>query len=266
MPNHDDIEVLVEQLASFATRARARKRLQALGEAAVPGILGLLRDTHAPENARWAAVTLLAGLKCDLAVPVLLNILRNEPSLQGEARRALESITGQDGGDDIATWEALLAGSTPDAEGGGVSPSTAGDVSELELCRQAVGQLATHLTWEETDGEGYAYIRLPLKGERKQQMIVTFDDVDEDERALTTIYTECGPATPKAVAIISRLNVTQRYGKFLVEDGPDGQPKVVMRHQTLRAGLLPETLRTILLTMAREADGLEFSITQSDRI
>ena len=267
MPNHDDMESLIAQLRSFQTRAHARQRLHALGEAAVPGLLGLVEDPQEHENARWAAITLLGNLKCELAVPVLVNILRDELSLRGQARKALELITGQDAGEDADAWETLMAGSTADAGVDGAStPASSDDADELDLCRQAVGDIATHLTWEETDGDGYAYIRLPLKDDRKQQMIVTFDEIDEDGRALATIYTECGPATPEAVEASSRRNVTQRYGKFLVEEDPDGQRKVVMRHQMSCPGLLPGTLRTILLNMAREADGLEFEITQSDRI
>jgi len=267
MPNHEDIENLIAQLRTFQTRAHARQRLHALGEAAVPGLLGLVADSQEPENARWAAIALLGSLKCELAVPVLVNILRDELTLRGEARRALELITGQDAGEDADAWEALLSGSPADAGTDATNtPVGSDDADELELCRRAVGDIATHLTWEETDDSGYTYIRLPLKDGRKQQMIVTFDEADEDDRTLATVYTECGPATPEAVEASSRRNVTQRYGKFLVEEDPEGQQKVVMRHQVLRAGLLAETLRTILLTMAREADGLEFEITQSDRI
>ncbi|MBT3375664.1 MAG: HEAT repeat domain-containing protein [Lentisphaerae bacterium] len=270
MSNHGEIESLVTRLRSFRTRAQAREELRALGDAAVPELLGMVEDAQEPENARWAGITLLGDMKCEQAVPLLVSLLRDDLPLRGEAHRALVQISGQDAGEDADAWETSLANCPEDAEaveaGGESVPSGEEGVSDLELCRRAVGDVATKLSWEGTDDEGYAYIRLPLKEGRKQQMIVTFDEMDDDERPLATIYTECGPATPEAVQAMSRWNVTLRYGTFVVEESAEGQQKVVMRHQTLKSGLLPESLRTILLTMAREADGLEFEITQSDQI
>ena len=266
MTTQQEIEELVGQLWDYRTRSDARHRLRQIGEEAAPRLLELLDRDDAPPNARWAAVTVLGDCKCEQATERLLDVMRNDHTLRGDAGRALQSITGKDVGEDVEEWERALGlredtdeNEKPDTRR--MEPPDGTD--EMELLRAALGDEASQIRWEEP---GYAHIRMPVGEERKQQMIVTFDEKDRERQPLVCVYTECGPDTEDAQAAIFRRNVTLQFGRFSIEKDEGDNGKVVMRHYEVRSHLQPDHLRDIIVTMAREADNLEYELTQSDRI
>jgi hypothetical protein len=259
MAENTAIEQWIAQLNDFRKRSAARLALRGAGAAAVGPLLTVLQNRSAPENVRWVALTLLGECRCDEAVPVLIQIARDELGLRGEAIRALRAITGKDLGDAPDEWAAALS----ETAGEPAAPAPAGTAA-LAMVREALGDVATELTWEDS---GYVYLRIPLREGRKQQMIVMFDDaVAGGTVPGATVYTECGPATPQAIDIIPRRNMTLSYGRFEVEPDGGGKQKVVMRERIPADRLYKELLRAIVLGMAREADTLEFELTQGDRI
>lgn len=265
----NDIGALLKQLDSFRTRAEARRQLAEMGEQAAPRVLeALVNEPRGTPNKRWALVALLAHAQYEPAVPALLDVLRNEPTLRGDACRALQQITGKDIGEDVNDWERAISGQTDEDESGSARAAVgaeAVEIPEKELIRQAFESVATKISWE--GDPPYAYLRIPLKDNRKQQMIVTFNETDENANDIISIYTECGPASPSTEATAQRRNVTIPYGRFVIEqDEDDGHTKVVMRHALARLGLTGERLREIVLSMAREADSFEFELTNQDRI
>lgn len=266
MPTEAEMDALINRLGDYRTRARARRLLRQLGRQPAEKLLTVLDDEDAVPNKRWAAIGLLADCRYEPAVPALLRIMKSDGTLNGDAYRALRTITGHDIGEDVAAWEhALSGGAPPDGDAPGDTPPQGPDEDspELNLVREALGDVATKLSWEEP---GYAYLRLPIGTDRKQQVIVTFDEVDKDGNPLASVYTECGPATNEAQEATSRRNVTLAYGRFAVEED-EGAEKVVMRHYERLERLTPALLRDIVLAMAREADNLECELTQGgDRI
>jgi len=263
--------MLISQLADHRTRAAARRELRDVGSAAAEQLLVVLQDRESPANMRWAGITLLAHCKHGPAVPVLIEVLASDPNLQGEAVRALQTITGHDLGEDVGAWK-CATGHGGDPGGGAVAETEEEPVAEeageksvaesrLGLVRAAVGDVASELSWEEP---GYVYARIELEAGRKQQMIVTFDDSMADPDL--SIYTECGPPDAEAVQNMSRRNVTVAYGAFGVETEDNGSEKIVMRHGVPLSRIDVSSLREILLSMAREADNFEYELTQNDRI
>ncbi len=268
MTQASEIDALIHRLGDYRTRAEARRRLAELGEQAAPNMLeALMNEPHATPNKRWALTTLLGQARYEPAIPVLLEMLRNEPALRGDACRALQRITGKDIGEDLNDWERALSG-TADAEGPDTEATTDAtperSMPEKELIRQAFEGIATKIEWE--GDPPYAYLRIPLPGERKQQMIVSFTEKDENGRDVVSIYTECGPASPATEAAAHRRNVTVQYGRFTVEQDDDGRLRVVMRHALHRHGLSAERLREVVESMARDADSFEAELTHLDRI
>jgi len=259
------IQELILQLGDFRRRHDARSALAQHGADAAPLLLEALSNRNNPTNMRWAAVTLLAACRYTDACPVLIEIMREDLNLRGEAWRALETITERtDVGDDPDGWERALDVADVPAEE--ETPEPEEDASETEvfqLVRRSLAAHATKISWEE---EGYAYVRLALPGGRKQQILISFDQTDADDNPLACIYTECGPDTPNAEQAIYRRNVTLQYGKFTVEKDADGVGKIVVRHLAPLAGLTAEILREVVFVIAREADNLEYELTQSDRI
>ena len=266
MATEAEIDRLISRLGTYQTRAQARRRLRQLGEQAGEKLTAVLDEEDAAPNKRWAAISLLADCGYEPAGPALLRTMKADETLIGDTCRALRTITGHDIGDDIAAWEQALSGigaadETPAGDAGVPGPN--GDSPELDLVREALGDVATVLNWEEP---GYAYLRLPVGTDRKQQVIVTFDEADRDGNPLASVYTECGPASPEARQTISHRNVTLPYGKFAVEED-EGVEKVVMRHYERLDRLTADLLRDMILAMAREADNLEYELTQGgDRI
>lgn len=265
-----DLDVLIDALMGYETRAQARRQIERLGIGAVDRIAPLITDVRFPVNVRWTAMMLIAAWRYEPALGDLLAVMKAVPNLRAEAARAMEQITGLSIGDDLEEWEKALA--DLEAYRADAARDEGSDESEIEedrgetrgfgIFKQALGDIASELKWED---EGYLYLRIPLEAGRKQQVVVTFDRHDPGGRPLATIYTECGPATREAVASITRRNVTSRYGKFLIE-GDKGDQKVVMRETVPLPQLTEELARDIVQSMAQEADSLELELTGEDHI
>jgi hypothetical protein len=268
MPGKDDVAVWIRELGSFRTRAKARKQLQSCGPAAADQVLPLLGDGSASENVRWAAIMVVKAWGYAPAAPLLLEVVRTHSGLRGTAIQALETLTGLDIGYAPDEWEHALA--NPEAyRREHQEPQTlaladpSGEPDGCRLFRQALGNLATEITWEE---DAYLYLRMPLEGGRKQQIVVTFSEVDAGGKPLTTMYTECGALRPEAADSIARRNVTARYGKFYTQKDAQGNEVVVMRESVPALRLTPKLARDIVSSIAAEADSLELELTGADHI
>ncbi|OGV77433.1 MAG: hypothetical protein A3K19_12515 [Lentisphaerae bacterium RIFOXYB12_FULL_65_16] len=256
---------MIGQLWDHRTRGRARARLAELQSVAAVKIEALAQNHDAPENTRWAAIALLGQWQHQPAVATLLDIAKREVHLRGEAVRALQRITGKEIEEDMAAWEKALAGETAEPEAAPVKAGAPGSLEArmLTLFQQALKTVASKVQWEEA---GYIYARVELGESRKQQILVTFNEKDGDGQPLAMFYTECGQAARQALDVITRRNATVHCGGFLVETDESGGKKVVMRHKTLVRDLNETAVREIVLTMAREADSVEYELTQSDHI
>jgi len=256
------IPQLLSQLSDFKTRPRARRELEKMGSAAAEPLLRFLGQPGLGENARWVAIDLLGQLRCTAAAPALLDILRNEVNLRNKAGQALQAITGLELGEDVDAWVAVLR----PAEVRATAPAaviSGPDNAEFRLVREAVADLVLELTWEEP---GYVYLRCRTEDGRGQQLVITFETDPRTAERNACIYTECGPATPAADGMITRRNVTVRYGEFGIEKDADGKSKVVLRARIPMKRVNPELLRDAVGRMAQEADSFEYELHQTDRL
>ena len=268
MPGSDEVAVWIRELGSFRTRAKARKQLQCCGPAVAAQVLPLLSDNSLSENVRWAAIMVVKAWGYAPAAPLLLDVVRTHSGLRGTAIEALEALTGLAIGYAPDEWEHALA--DPEAyrrehqEPQALAlADPSGEPDGCRLFRQALGNLATEITWED---DAYLYLRMPLEGGRKQQIVVTFSEVDAGGKPLTTMYTECGALQPGVMDSIARRNVTARYGKFYTQKDEQGNDLVVMRESVPALRLTPKLARDIVLSIAAEADSLEFEMSGADRI
>ncbi len=259
---------LLAKLADWRTRHAARSALAALGpEAAAEPLLALAQDADASENARWAALDLLAGWKYAPAAPVFLALLRDDPRLRGEACRALRAVTGKEIGEDAGAWERFLNGPPADeAAADSAADETQGTGTtggeDFALVRTAMAGVAEELSWEDP---GYAYVRCSCGGGRKQQVVVCFQTDPRTGEGTVTAYTESGTAAPAAADAIGRRNATIRYGAaFSIEKKDDGQEVIACRCAIPRSQARPDLLREILLHVAHEADSLEDELHTAD--
>lgn len=270
MSENPSLDHLIAQLADYRTRHTARLRLKEMGPAIADRLLPLLEDAARPENLRWSVLALLVAWKQTAAAPAILRVARADRGLQSEAVRALASLTGLEIGEDWDEWAKALADPAGYAAPKTAAPSErphhkVGRTPEERGCeffRRALARDASQFQWE---AEGYLYMRFELPGNRKQQIVATFNETDDNRQPLAAIYTECGPASPQAVTAITRRNLTAKHGKFEIE-GPAGEQKVVMRAHIPFASLDEKLVHDTVLCMAVEADSLELELTQADRI
>jgi HEAT repeat protein len=270
MPHTVKIDGLLGKLADWRTRHAARTALAAAGPAAAAEpVLALVQDSDASENTRWAALAILADWKYAPANPVLLELLRNDPHLRGEACRTLQAITGMEIGEDAVAWNRFLNGASAAdvaadaAEAAGkAATAAAGGKVDLALIREALAGVAEEISWEEP---GYAYIRCPCDGGRKQQVVVCFQTDPRTGDPTVLAYTESGEAVPGAADALQRRNATVRFGAvFRLEKNSEGREVVACRCSVPRSQARPELLREIILHLAHEADSLENELHGTD--
>lgn len=252
---------LVNDLKDFRKRRQARKRLEDLGTRSESALIQVLEAPDNTLNQTWAAIRLLAEMRSEDAITPLVEIMRKNENLDGEAARALRIITGKEIGEDLNEWEAALGMSISEDE----DDFDLGKAGEcLQLLRAAVGGMTTEIKWE-PEGD-YAYLVMPVGG-RRQQLLIAFEDPDEVENAQVMIYTECGPAIEDAESIMSRRNVTLSYGQFNIEQDPEtGEAKVVLRHFIPSEQFDEGKAREVLPAIATDADVMENELTGDDRI
>lgn len=253
------IQELIEALENHETRHQAREALRDRLSEAAPELLKVVSDTERPTNMRWAAITLLGEAKYEDAGPELVRIMKDEQNLRPDAMRALEEITGRDDvGVEADDWEKVIRGES-------LEQGTREQLSEDD----AVSFVSSALEDSRVDvseEDGYVRLDVPLEADRHHQLLLSFDEVDARGRQLATFYSECGKATKEAQDVIYRHNVTMPYGAFTIDRNADDVRSVVMRYRVATEDLGPQDFGSIVESMAREADAVEFELSGNDRI
>jgi hypothetical protein len=245
---------LIDGLRDFRTRSDAKQQLLAFGPAAVEPLIAELRDRA--EGVRWAAASLLGQLGDERAIDPLIEALQR-PDMAAAAADALRTITGQDFGEDPRRWAAWRRGEPADAP---ASPDRiAPPLSDAELVRQAIGDLAEELT---ESGEVFI-ARLALKDGRHQSVRLNAAHKDSEGNGVILIETVCGPASSKHYEWALRQNLKLPFGAIAIRD-IGGQPHFVMVNSLLRQTATPPEIRASVLNIARWGDAIEKALLKED--
>jgi len=240
-----EVRELVAALSNYRTRARARRRLVAIGEPAVPALIDALVSPI--EGVAWAAAKTLGDIRAETAVEALENVL-SRPGVGQAAEEALKSITGGD----YAARRA--AGRAP----GHPTPQKAGMLSDEELARS----LSSRTVSCRKHAGGYT-ITVQLPGGRKQSLEMMLSLKDAGGEPLVAFYTECGPADPLRYEWALKSNLRTPFGAFALRESSEGD-KLVMVDAYLRESATVKQLRRAVEVLARRADAMERESTGED--
>ena len=267
---------LVDELRNFRTRSQVMEELLMLGDDAVPELIQALG--HPMENVRWSAQQLLTQLGGDTVVERLAEAL-DDPTRQKEAADTLRQITGQSIGVDRQAWATWLqsrggthaapvreAAPTPrSAASGAAAPSPPPAPSSTQgLADDAIIRAATAGAEIDVRQHSGGYVlTVPLEGNRRQRVTVSFTAQDFEDEDLVVVYTECGPAQQKNFEWALRQNLRMSFGAIAIRDR-GGQPTFVMVNTHPRKTLDVEELRKSIVLLASKGDKLEQALTKDD--
>ena len=240
-----DFEQLIEDLASFRTRAQAKNQLLREGSAAVAPLIDAL--SHPIEGARWSAAALLGKLGDRRALEPLREQL-DDPVLSDAARDAIRAIKAAAGAD---------APERPPAR----APSAAS--SEDEIVAAIVRAAPAGITMDAAGSGTTRALRVHLPDGRKQDVRLDLNASDTDGERLLVVYTVCAPVPPDHLEAALRLNAKLRFAALAIAD-IEGEPHFVMVASHRYAGLDIESVRRSVLELARRGDALEKALTASD--
>lgn len=254
---------LVRRLTDYRTRGEARRELLQLGAEAVPALAAAV--AHPIEGVRWAALRTLADTDAPEALDALIAALRNERARR-DAALMLAERTGVDLPPDEAAWRRWRETGDMPAKQAVIDSDELGATDTARLTPERIVAMATSGTRAAAEAEGNVYrLVVPLDLGRSQQVIVSFETVDDEGEPTVCIYTECGPAAPEQYDAAFRRNLTIPYGRIAVRD-IDGRDMFVMLHQMMRRGLNLAEMRKAILSIAKEGDALELELTRQDII
>ena len=266
MTTQPEIDRLVSELGDPRKRAAARTRLREMGPEAAAALLKVLEQPGASANKRWAAISLLGACRHAPAGSVLVGIMRSEPSLRADARRALQAVTGEDRGEDADAWEAALSDAeahTDKPAPARVPPSEPPMRERYELICQAADDMADAIVWEPPDAVSLV---IATRTAGTCRLVVTFDRTDRKREPVFCIHSECGPATPTVQGVMFRHNVTLRHGHYAVEETADGAKQAVLRFCTSPDRFTVPYFRGIVLALVNDLEQLREELAQHECI
>jgi hypothetical protein len=238
--NQREIDELIRLLADFSTRSSARKRLRALGSAAVDALVEALESPS--EGVAWSAAVTLGEIGDERAVKALEKALGRE-CICGVVRESLERITGR------AREPVGLDAQTP----------APGDVLGDE---DLVRALASRDVACARRGSHYV-LTVSLPGGRAQRVTMMLSLKDGSGAPLVAFYTECGPAVPERFEWALKANLRIPFGAFAIRESSRGD-KLVMVDAYLRESTDARQLSSAVMSLAERADSLERLLTGGD--
>ena len=247
-----DVEALIKSLADFRQRSGAKEELVAMGAAAEPALVAAL--DHRKEAVVWCAVKALEEMRAKSAVGPLVAMLKAGRGDQPHIRRALETITGEKLGEDIAAWERYLRGRRSSAE----SAVAAKKPTKRDLVSAAIA--GTGFALEEVKGGLCVTVEL---GGGRQQRVTVLGAKDPEEVPLIVFYTECGAAEPARYEWALRKNVAVPYGAYAIRT-VDGKQLFVMVQTLVREYATPGEILSCIRTLAEKGDVLERYLKTED--
>lgn len=252
----DALRVLVRELRSFQTRSRAMRGLVWAGKDAVPVLIEALSDRQG--SVRWAAGKCLADIGAAQAMGPLVQRLDHDDD-RSWAIEFLGRLTGESLPADPDAWKSWWEAKQKSEAAAPAKPPCE-EWGDEELLKEAVSGLEAEIR----SGDGVFTLTLPVRKERRQEVIVLTKYRDSDGSPLLIIYSACGPAAAENFEWALRMNLTLPYGSIAVRD-LEGSPAFVMFNTLLRVGLTPLELRKSIVTVAEKSDEIEETLTHRDR-
>jgi len=249
-----DAEALVVALGDFRRRPQAKRDLVAMGVEAEPALLAAL--DHPNEAIGWCAVKALEDIRSQAAVDPLIGLLTSGRGDATVISHALERITGESLGADIAAWQRYRGARTaaPEAPEAGKRPSK----------QRLVGNAIADTDMEIESARDGLLVTVPLKDGRRQRVRVLGAN-DPEGIPLLIFYTECGDCDPSRFEWALRKNLTIPYGAYGVRD-IDGHAKFVMVQTLVRAYAKPSEIRSCIRAIAERGDSLESRLSSEDNL
>ncbi len=246
-----NVDVLVDRLKDFRTRAEAKAALLEMGKAAVGPLIGALGSMHG--GVRWSAASVLGQLEAKEAVSALIEAVKDLEA-GSAAAEALQRITGRSFGEDYEAWKRWHETGAAGPRG----PSVPG-VTDADLVQEAVYN--TNVSAEEK-APGYV-LRVPL-GDRHQDVMINFKAKDAEGTLLVVIYTCCGEASERLYEWALRQNVKMTAGAIAVAD-IEGKANFVVVDVWRRPAITARLLLDSVKQVARSGDQLEAALSKADR-
>ncbi len=239
-------------LRNISTRAAMIDAVSTEGEVLVDKILPLLQDRN--EGVRWSVIKILSEIGDARAVGALIVLIEQKKNAVAAAD-TLQSITGEDFGVDAGEWR-HWAVENPD-----IRNIAGGDIlSDEDLIAAAIQDLP--LT---SRGEGKEYcFDVSLPDGRSQQVLVDLASEDPNGRIIVQLSTPCGDADPAQYEDALKLNMSITYGAIAIAL-LDDTLCFAMVDSYLRATVHPEDVAESIMSLARNGDALEKSLSGEDQ-
>ncbi len=200
--------------------------------------LRLLQDRSA--ILRWCAIRILAEIGDERAIEPL-TALRDRGKHPVEIADALRAISGQD---PDAAGESGELGDTPSA-----TPSA---LTDDQLIQASVKDIPASVSGQTP----HYHIKVALKDERSQEIMVDFSRTDPDGRAIVYLCTACAAVDPAKYEEVLKLNMIIPYGAIGIAN-VDEEICFAMVNTYLRETANPREIGFSIMTLAREGDTIE---------
>ncbi len=246
-----DPEALIMRLSDFRQRSKAKLDLVAMGAVAEPALVAALENRN--EAIAWCALKALEEMRSLTAVEPLVRMLEAGRIDLVDIWRALETITGEKLGADVAAWRRYLKSAPTQA-----AATPARKRSKHEIVSEALA--GTGMTLEQTE-EGLN-VTVDLGSARKQGVNI-LGAKDPEGVSLLVFYTECGRAVPARFEWALRKNLAIAYGAYGIRK-IENELIFVMVQTLVRAFATPSEILSCIRTLAEKGDVLERHLSTED--
>ncbi len=239
-------------LRNISTRATTIDAVSTEGESLVDEIIPLLQDRN--EGVRWSVIKILSEIGDTRAVGSLIALIDQKKNAVAAAD-TLQSITGENFGADAIEWRrwAVKNADVRNMAGGGI-------LSDEDLIAAAIRDLP--LT---SRGAGKEYcFDVSLPDGRSQQVLVDLACEDPNGRPIVQLSTPCGSADQDKYEDALKLNMSITYGAISLALLDDSLC-FAMVDSYLRETVHPEDIAESIMSLARNGDSLEKSLSGEDQ-
>jgi hypothetical protein len=241
-------EQIRQGLRNIKTRSATIDAVAAEGNAMIDNVLPLLQDRN--EGVRWCAIKILSEIGDDRAIGPLIALLEQSKNVT-DAANALRAITGKDFGDAAGEWRHWA---TQDTKISGVI------LSDEDLMAAGTKDLPVTVKRE---GQLYS-VDVSLPDGRSQQIWIDFSCKDPDGHSIIQLCTPCGNADPQKYETVLKLNMSIPYGAIAIASLDDTLCFTVV-DSYLRDTVHPEDIAESIMSLARNGDSVEKSLSGEDR-